>query len=126
MSLSCKTRFLVLRRDGFRCRYCGRPAPDVVLHVDHVIARANGGGDDDANLVTACRECNLGKRTGSAFDIDSLIDRWIADQEHSINVVATNYGYMPQPNVVPEFRSLDSYLDFHFLKATPGIRGGRA
>jgi 5-methylcytosine-specific restriction endonuclease McrA len=75
-------RFRVLARDDFRCRYCGRPAasPDVVLHVDHVVPRAAGGGDDPANLVTACADCNLGKsnlvlttstRAASAADPDS-------------------------------------------------------
>jgi hypothetical protein len=62
-SSSGKTlRFRVLERDGFTCRYCGRGAPDVVLHVDHVYPRSRGGKNDMANLVTACRDCNLGKR----------------------------------------------------------------
>src|SRR5262249_12475071 len=29
-------RFEVFRRDDFRCTYCGRKPPEVVLHVDHV------------------------------------------------------------------------------------------
>lgn len=55
-------RFEVLSRDGFKCRYCGRSAPDVVLHVDHVHPRSKGGEDTLENLVASCRECNLGKR----------------------------------------------------------------
>ena len=31
------------------------------MHVDHVIALANGGTNSPANLVTACGDCNLGK-----------------------------------------------------------------
>jgi hypothetical protein len=59
---SLRLRFLVLQRDGFRCRYCGRgPEDGTVLHVDHVVPKAQGGRDDMDNLVTACRECNLGK-----------------------------------------------------------------
>lgn len=54
-------RFSILMRDEFTCRYCGRSAPDVVLHVDHIIPRAKGGTNARENLVTACRECNLGK-----------------------------------------------------------------
>lgn len=60
-SLSKRTRFEVFKRDAFRCSYCGRTPPDVLLHVDHVIAVANGGTDDLSNLVTACQDCNLGK-----------------------------------------------------------------
>jgi hypothetical protein len=61
MSVSTRTRFEILKRDGFRCRYCGASSIDVLLHVDHVIARASGGTDDHENLVAACSDCNLGK-----------------------------------------------------------------
>lgn len=54
-------RFSVLMRDGFRCRYCGAQPPDVVLHLDHVVAVANGGTNVENNLVTACLPCNVGK-----------------------------------------------------------------
>lgn len=54
-------RFEVLKRDGFACRYCGRKAPEVTLHVDHVVPRAKGGSDDPSNLVAACSACNQGK-----------------------------------------------------------------
>lgn len=61
MSLSKRLRFEVLKRDGFRCRYCGASSLSVLLHVDHVIPRAEGGTDDPENLMTACAPCNLGK-----------------------------------------------------------------
>lgn len=61
MALSKRTRFEVFKRDDFTCQYCGKRAPEVVLHVDHIVARANGGSDDAINLRTACVDCNLGK-----------------------------------------------------------------
>lgn len=61
MTLSKRTRFEVLKRDGFRCRYCGTSSLSALLHVDHVIPRAEGGSDDPTNLVAACAACNLGK-----------------------------------------------------------------
>jgi hypothetical protein len=54
-------RFCVLRRDGFRCVYCGATAGEQKLHVDHVHPRSKGGRDDESNLVTSCEACNLGK-----------------------------------------------------------------
>lgn len=59
--LSARTRFEVLKRDGFRCRYCGADASIARLEVDHVVAVANGGSDDHENLTTACERCNVGK-----------------------------------------------------------------
>jgi hypothetical protein len=59
--LSKRTRFEVFKRDQFRCVYCGATPNDGPLHVDHVVAVANGGSDELANLVTACAACNLGK-----------------------------------------------------------------
>lgn len=58
---SLRLRFAILERDAFTCRYCGRKAPDVELHVDHVVAIARGGTNEPENLVTSCADCNLGK-----------------------------------------------------------------
>ena len=59
--LSKAVRFDVLKRDSFACTYCGARPPHTVLHVDHVKPVADGGGNELANLVTACEDCNLGK-----------------------------------------------------------------
>ena len=54
-------RFQVLQRDNFTCQYCGRKAPEVILHVDHKIPKSKGGKSNQDNLITACFECNMGK-----------------------------------------------------------------
>ncbi len=56
-----KIRFEVFKRDSFRCQYCGRSAPDVILEVDHIVPVAEGGENDILNLITSCRDCNRGK-----------------------------------------------------------------
>lgn len=61
MALTKRIRFEILRRDSHACRYCGGVAPDVILHIDHVIPVALGGSDDPSNLVAACKDCNAGK-----------------------------------------------------------------
>lgn len=66
--LSKRTRFEVFKRDSFTCQYCGNKAPDVILHVDHIVAIANGGGDSLTNLITSCADCNLGKGDRSLSD----------------------------------------------------------
>lgn len=62
-------RFNVLRRDHFTCRYCGRSSPEVVLHVDHIKPRSKGGEDVEPNLITACFDCNSGKRAKEVTNI---------------------------------------------------------
>lgn len=47
----------VLRRDGHRCGYCGRPATTV----DHIHPRSRGGEDTWENLVACCLDCNNAK-----------------------------------------------------------------
>jgi len=54
-------RFAILRRDGFTCIYCGGTPPKVLLEVDHIVPKSDGGTDDEANLCTACTDCNRGK-----------------------------------------------------------------
>jgi 5-methylcytosine-specific restriction endonuclease McrA len=47
----------VLRRDAYRCLWCGGTATTV----DHVVPRVDGGGDDPSNLIAACEQCNKSK-----------------------------------------------------------------
>lgn len=61
MAVSKRLRFEILRRDNHTCRYCGATAPEVKLHIDHVIPESLGGTDDPSNLVAACEPCNSGK-----------------------------------------------------------------
>lgn len=61
MTVTKRTRFEVLRRDGHTCQYCGAKAPDVVLQIDHVVPVSLGGDDKPGNLVTSCADCNRGK-----------------------------------------------------------------
>ncbi len=63
-SINWRLRFVVMKRDNFRCKSCGRsPAtdPSVILHVDHIKAWANGGETLLENLQTLCSVCNIGK-----------------------------------------------------------------
>lgn len=59
--LSKRIRFEVFKRDQFTCQYCGSHPPDAVLECDHIVPVAEGGGDEEGNLVTACFDCNRGK-----------------------------------------------------------------
>ena len=59
LSVWKKIKQRIFLRDDFTCRYCG--ARGVRLECDHVVPVLKGGGEDDANLVTACGPCNRSK-----------------------------------------------------------------
>jgi len=63
-TINWRLRFLIMRRDNFKCKDCGRsPAtdPSIILHVDHIKAWAKGGETTLENLQTLCSKCNIGK-----------------------------------------------------------------
>ena len=45
----------ILVRDDWRCQRCGRREG---LDVHHIVSRAQGGSDQERNLITLCRSCH--------------------------------------------------------------------
>ncbi|TGE34257.1 HNH endonuclease [Desulfosporosinus sp. Sb-LF] len=63
-TINWRLRFLVMRRDNFKCKICGAsPAtnPEVLLHIDHIQPWSKGGKTVIENLQTLCSICNIGK-----------------------------------------------------------------
>lgn len=77
--LSARKRFEVFKRDGFACQYCGAHPPQALLHVDHIVAVAAGGGNEADNLVTACSTCNLGKGAKALSDVPKSLHERAAE-----------------------------------------------
>lgn len=91
MAVSKRTRFEVLRRDNYTCRYCR--ATEAPLAVDHVTPVALGGTDDPSNLVAACRDCNAGKASSSpdaslVADVSEDAVRWSKAMQHAALVLS--------------------------------------
>jgi 5-methylcytosine-specific restriction endonuclease McrA len=59
------TNTFLFARDGYRCQYCLRGQfelrPRECLTRDHLIPLSRGGGNEWANVVTACSSCNTRK-----------------------------------------------------------------
>lgn len=59
----------VRERAGNTCEYCQlhqNDSPLASLHLEHIIPKVHGGGDDLYNLALACIDCNLHKGTNLA------------------------------------------------------------
>lgn len=59
--MPARLRYKILERDNYTCQRCGDRAPNVKLHVDHLIALSRGGMTEERNLMTLCQKCNMGK-----------------------------------------------------------------
>jgi 5-methylcytosine-specific restriction endonuclease McrA len=60
-----RIRLAVLERDGYRCTLNYSGCQGRATHVDHVLPRRFGGGDELANLRAACRLCNQRRGAGT-------------------------------------------------------------
>lgn len=103
-------RISIFARDAFTCQYCGRRAPQFILHVEHIRSIKDGGSDHPSNLATSCSICNLGKGERSLLveelqDVDpldfrssvfSLSDKNTKEQ----SVVGPTIRARPQKNIL--------------------------
>jgi 5-methylcytosine-specific restriction endonuclease McrA len=55
----------VLKRDGWRCQFCGGMRQ---LQVHHIRFRSHSGADEEQNLITLCTSCH--DRLHSSVGID--------------------------------------------------------
>jgi hypothetical protein len=70
-TINYRLRFLVMRRDNFKCRITGRsPAtdPSVILEVDHIVPWDKNGETVMENLQTLAKEINIGKSNLDMFE----------------------------------------------------------
>jgi len=63
--VSARLRYQVLMRDDSTCQICGRRAPEVPLHIDHIkpisLDLAWEPSDDPDDYRVLCRDCNIGR-----------------------------------------------------------------
>lgn len=75
----------VFERDNYTCFHCGRSKEKdgVQIVCDHIDAVANGGGNELANLVAACKECNRAKSNQpiETFNLSTYLKRRRKDVE---------------------------------------------
>lgn len=62
------TRVGIYLRDGLCCVYCLQDWSIDGLTIDHIVARSEGGGNEHANLISACMRCNAMKRYAGTWE----------------------------------------------------------
>jgi len=87
-----RERFLIMRRDGFKCTYCGRKPEEAELEIDHIVPLAGGGTDEESNLTTACGTCNRGK---GIIDLNTGTDHQTVKKE-DIEEESGRFHYTPR------------------------------
>lgn len=102
--VSKRLRYEVLRRDNYRCTYCGKTAKETELHVDHVIPKTLGGQDTPQNLTTACEPCNLGKSSTPAdAEIIAAVELAVAAEQAA--------KHRASESLAKQANDLDTYED---------------
>lgn len=61
ITLLPKLRLAVMKKDNFRCVWCGYGAPQVNIEIDHIVPVSQGGKNILENLQVMCHECNMAK-----------------------------------------------------------------
>lgn len=96
-----------VRRDP--CSYCGAPAEisertrgrEGRGKLDHVVARARGGGDEWWNLTAVCGSCNSSKRTSSLIGF-LLWRRFKIERERSAELQEMVQRLLVEPRLARE------------------------
>jgi len=61
-----KTRMRVFERDDYKCRHCQKQLTRFTATLDYLKPIAEGGDDNEENLVTTCVDCNSEKKNHAA------------------------------------------------------------
>lgn len=65
----------IAERDNWKCHYCGYTVYRWAYHIDHVVPKFAGGGDEESNLVLSCVMCNVAKGIMSYDEFTDLFRR---------------------------------------------------
>ena len=69
-------RYEVLKRAKYRCELCGAHEEQAALHVDHIMPRAKGGGNELSNFQALCVTCNTNKRDRDDTDFRGVLETY--------------------------------------------------
>ena len=77
-NIKSKDRLYVLQRDKSTCQMCGSKAPDVTIHIDHILPVSKGGLNNIDNLQCLCAECNQSKSNKIDLHINKTKEKTVS------------------------------------------------
>lgn len=113
-NVTSRKRFETLKRDKFTCQYCGAKAPDVLLHVDHIVPFSDGGSCDLMNLVTSCSDCNGGKSDKLLSDDAAVLksrNQAEIEQDRNQSIIEMAQWQVGLTNMDSEINAINSLLN---------------
>lgn len=81
-----KIRHLVYKRDGYRCRACGKK--NVKLNAHHVILLRVSKSNSSRNLITLCDECHV--------EVEQKGLRMLKEGKHRRDIVRMTYRFLAE------------------------------
>lgn len=118
-----KIRFEIFRRDLFTCQYCGRTPPTVILHLDHILAVANGGTNDGDNLITSCADCNLGKSDTDLREVPASLQAKMEERRERAEQIEAYNSFLLETRQREESRVEALGCYWYDLSAPPSEKG---
>ena len=82
-------RLAIYLRDGLACVWCGAPVEDgTAFALDHLRPRSQGGANEAANLVTACRRCNSSRGARSVSEFARAVAEYLDHGVEAETIIA--------------------------------------
>ena len=106
--VSPKLRDNILRKNNYRCMFCGKDSSDTKLEVNHIIPRSlinklhlhSALHTEPGNLCVTCFSCNRGKSDNLATEDIEYYRNAFSNTEHQ------NHGLLPYLNKILEMQTL--------------------
>jgi hypothetical protein len=88
-----RLRMDIFKRDGRRCKICGRKPgdnSDLELHLHHIRPWAKGGVTDPSNLITLCHTCHNGLKPHDDFSLYEYLEDKVDDRVQAYLIAFSN------------------------------------
>jgi len=100
-------RLALYLRDGLACSYCGEGIEDgAKLTLDHLVSHSAGGGNANANLVTACHRCNSARGARDWREFAAAVADYVDHTATAEAIISRIESTVTRPVTVAEAKAM--------------------